>query len=31
MNTMKRLNITEVLICDRHFSQEGFTVLFKED
>lgn len=31
MNTMKRLNISEVLTHDKHFSQEGFTILFKEN
>jgi predicted nucleic acid-binding protein len=28
MQTMKQLEITEVLTHDRHFSQEGFTILF---
>lgn len=31
MNTMKRLNLTEVLTHDKHFSQEGFTILFKDE
>ena len=30
MNTMRQLNMTEALTRDRHFSQEGFTVLFTE-
>lgn len=29
MNVMKQLDLTEVLTHDKHFSQEGFTVLFK--
>lgn len=28
MTTMRERNITEVLTNDRHFTQEGFTVLF---
>jgi predicted nucleic acid-binding protein len=28
MQTMKQLGITEVLTHDRHFTQEGFTILF---
>lgn len=28
MQTMKKLNIVEVLTHDRHFIQEGFTILF---
>lgn len=28
MQTMKRLGITEVLTHDKHFNQEGFTILF---
>lgn len=31
MNTMKQFSITEVLTRDKHFSQEGFIVLFRED
>lgn len=29
MQTMKQLEITEVLTHDRHFKQEGFTILFE--
>jgi predicted nucleic acid-binding protein len=29
-NTMRQLNITEVLTHDKHFSQEGFKILFPE-
>ncbi|MBW4608310.1 MAG: PIN domain-containing protein [Hassallia sp. WJT32-NPBG1] len=29
MQTMKQLEIIEVLIHDRHFKQEGFTILFE--
>lgn len=29
MNTMRQLNIVEVLTHDRHFEQEGFKPLFK--
>lgn len=29
MNTMKQLSLTEVLTHDKHFSQEGFVVLFQ--
>jgi uncharacterized protein len=28
MQTMKRLKIFEILTHDRHFTQEGFTILF---
>ncbi len=28
MNTMKRLEITEILSHDKHFTQEGFIILF---
>lgn len=28
MQTMKQLGVAEVLTHDRHFSQEGFTILF---
>jgi predicted nucleic acid-binding protein len=28
MNTMRQLGITEVLTHDKHFTQEGFTILF---
>lgn len=28
MQTMKKLNISEALTHDKHFAQEGFTVLF---
>ena len=28
MNTMKRLEITEILSHDKHFTQEGFLILF---
>ncbi|MBD2386661.1 type II toxin-antitoxin system VapC family toxin [Cylindrospermum sp. FACHB-282] len=28
MQTMKQLGITEVLTHDKHFTQEGFTILF---
>lgn len=30
MNTMRRLGITEILTHDKHFAQEGFTILFQE-
>lgn len=30
MNTMRQLGISEILTHDRHFTQEGFTVLFNE-
>jgi predicted nucleic acid-binding protein len=30
MNTMKQLGINEVLTHDKHFSQEGFIILFEE-
>ncbi len=29
MTVMKQLNINEVLTHDKHFSQEGFSILFK--
>jgi uncharacterized protein len=29
MQTMKQLEITEVLTHDKHFKQEGFTILFE--
>ncbi len=29
MQTMKQWEITEVLTHDRHFKQEGFTILFE--
>jgi uncharacterized protein len=29
MQTMKQLGITEVLTHDRHFTQEGFSILFQ--
>jgi predicted nucleic acid-binding protein len=29
MNVMKQLNIDEVLTHDKHFAQEGFSILFK--
>jgi predicted nucleic acid-binding protein len=29
MQTMKQLEITQVLTHDRHFKQEGFTILFE--
>lgn len=28
MNTMRQLGITEILTHDRHFTQEGFVILF---
>ncbi len=28
METMKEMNITEVLTHDKHFTQEGFVILF---
>ena len=27
MNTMRQMNLTEVLTNDHHFTQEGFTIL----
>ena len=30
MVVMKKLNISEVLTNDKHFSQEGFTILFSK-
>lgn len=30
MQAMRRLGLSEVLTQDRHFAQEGFTVLFQE-
>ncbi|WP_204103781.1 MULTISPECIES: PIN domain-containing protein [Spirulina sp. CCY15215] len=30
MQTMKKLGITEILTHDRHFTQEGFTILFAD-
>jgi len=30
MQVMRQLGITEVLMRDRHFTQEGFTILFNE-
>jgi len=30
MNVMERRNINEVLTHDRHFAQEGYTILFPE-
>jgi len=30
MNVMKQLNITEILSHDKHFTQEGFVILFLE-
>lgn len=30
MQTMKQLGITEVLTHDKHFTQEGFTILFQD-
>jgi uncharacterized protein len=30
MNVMQRLNLTEILTHDKHFTQEGFTILFPE-
>lgn len=30
MMTMKNLNITEVLTHDKHFTQEGFIILFQD-
>ncbi|MBC6480208.1 MAG: type II toxin-antitoxin system VapC family toxin [Hormoscilla sp. GM7CHS1pb] len=29
MNTMRQLGITEVLTHDKHFTQEGFVILFR--
>jgi predicted nucleic acid-binding protein len=29
MNTMRQMNLTEVLTNDHHFTQEGFTILIK--
>jgi predicted nucleic acid-binding protein len=31
MQTMRREGITDVLTSDRHFEQEGFRALFRED
>jgi len=31
MNVMKNQNIVEILTHDKHFSQEGFTILFPDD
>ena len=31
MNTMRQLNITEALTRDKHFAQEGFTILFTKE
>lgn len=31
MQTMRELGVIEVLINDRHFAQEGFTILFSSD
>ena len=31
MQVMRQLGITEVLTRDRHFTQEGFTILFNEN
>jgi uncharacterized protein len=30
MHTMQQLKITEVLTHDRHFAQEGFTLLLSD-
>ncbi|MEA5469226.1 type II toxin-antitoxin system VapC family toxin [Spirulina sp. 06S082] len=30
MQTMRKLGITEILTHDRHFTQEGFTILFTD-
>jgi len=30
MEVMKKLNITEILTHDKHFSQEGFMLLFRD-
>jgi len=30
MILMKKLNITEILTNDKHFVQEGFTILFAD-
>jgi len=31
MQMMRQLGITDVLTQDRHFTQEGFTILFNEN
>lgn len=31
MMTMRKLNITEVLTHDKHFTQEGFVILFQDE